>query len=579
MKRTALVVLLSVVAGALGGSLAFGTPFGINAHTAGTVLLDEVDALGVGWIRIDFIWSLVEPEQDVFDWALYDRIVRDANARGLKVYATIAATPAWATAGESAVGVPRDIDDWWDICYRAAARYRGQVAAWGMWNEPNLGQFWAGSRWEYQNVILLPGARAVHAADPAALVGGPELAHLNSADWDLWLQSCLGVAADDLDIATHHVYPSGVSASDVTDKLEVGGDYPWDPPSVREVVQDAGWWGKPFWLTETGAESHEAGEFAQSHFYYDLLGEWFPADGSKRWIDRMFFYELADDRNFPEITYGVLGEPPELIRKQAFWAYEDFVRTAVVSDAAVVGFNADLPLTPGISTAVVAQVRNEGTVAWVGGDGHRLTIDGLPPSWQVEGGSIAQGDVVPPGAVYELILNLTPPQADLDAPNRWSQITLRMALWDGTGFGSPRRETLGSGWHALPRFTVDPLSVVASQRDDVAFSVAVTSSSRVSYSWLLNGLEVEDGAVYSGATSNRLTVHGADRFNAGEYRCVARTDAGTVSSSPASLVLDGADGTGPREADGHAGGQEVRMPRFADVFPSVRVVPDVGGSH
>ncbi len=552
---------------------ASSSPFGINAHTAGATLLDEVEVLGVGWIRIDFIWLLVEPEQDVFDWSLYDRIVREADERGLKVYATIAGTPAWATTGESARGVPRDIDDWWDICYRAAARYRGQVAAWGMWNEPNLSQFWQGSRWEYQNVVMLPGARAVHAADQGALVGGPELAHLNSADWDLWLQSCLGVGADDLDVATHHVYPSGTSAADVSYKLEVGGDYPWDPPSVREVVQDAGWWGKPFWLSETGAESDEAGEFAQSRFFYDLLGEWFPENGSKRWVDRMFFYELADDRNHPEYSYGILDEPPELNRKQAFWAYEDFIRTAVVNDAAVIGFNADVPLTPGVSTAVVAQVRNEGTIAWVGGDGHQLTVDGLPPSWRVNGGSIPQGFSVPSGATVELILDLTPPLTDFGYPNRWWKVRLRMALDDGTGFGSPRRETLGSGWRPLPSFTVDPLSAVVAEGGDAVFSVAVTSSSSVTYTWVLNGLEIEDGAVYSGTQTNRLMVHSADRYNAGEYRCLARTGAGTISSSPASLVLDGTEGTGPRLAEGQATDEGGRTPRFEDVFPAVRLAP------
>ncbi len=97
MKRYLIVFVVLVVFGVLMVRTASSSPFGINAHTAGATLLDEVEVLGVGWIRIDFIWLLVEPEQDVFDWSLYDRIVREADERGLKVSATIAGTPAWAT--------------------------------------------------------------------------------------------------------------------------------------------------------------------------------------------------------------------------------------------------------------------------------------------------------------------------------------------------------------------------------------------------------------------------------------------------------------------------------------------------
>ena len=65
------------------------------------------------------------------------------------------------------------------------------MAAWGLWNEPNLPSYWQGSRREYIYQILIPGALAVRAADPSALVAGPDLAHLSSGSWDTWLREVL----------------------------------------------------------------------------------------------------------------------------------------------------------------------------------------------------------------------------------------------------------------------------------------------------------------------------------------------------------------------------------------------------
>ncbi len=43
-------------------------PFGIAVHIPNGTQLDLVNDVGADWIRIDFIWAFVEPEQDVFDW-------------------------------------------------------------------------------------------------------------------------------------------------------------------------------------------------------------------------------------------------------------------------------------------------------------------------------------------------------------------------------------------------------------------------------------------------------------------------------------------------------------------------------
>ena len=121
----------------------------------------------------------MEPVRGPRDYRVYDDIVREARARGIEVYANLVGTPAWATDGPPGIGVPRNVAVA-RLRLRSARRYRGRVKAWGVWNEPNLAGFWAGTRAQYVDVLLRPAAEEIRKADPDALVCGPELAHLKS---------------------------------------------------------------------------------------------------------------------------------------------------------------------------------------------------------------------------------------------------------------------------------------------------------------------------------------------------------------------------------------------------------------
>jgi len=263
------------------------SPYGICVHAPWNPIIqplfDEVQACGIDWIRIDFLWMWVEPGQDTWDWSLYDNLVAEARARGLRIFATMQHTPSWATSGSEITGVPNDAADFYDVCYQAASRYVDAIEHWGMWNEPNLDNFWEGTRQQYIDIILKNGANAVHTANPNAKVCGPELAHLTSGDkdWYAWLDDCIVQAFNELDIVTHHVYGGG-GHGEVTDKLEDPPSWPWDPPSVKQVLQDAGWLGNPVWLTETGWQSNDVGQTNQANYYTGLLNDWFTGNPDRR---------------------------------------------------------------------------------------------------------------------------------------------------------------------------------------------------------------------------------------------------------------------------------------------------------
>lgn len=307
------------------------SPYGINVHAPAGEQLRQLDAAadaGIGWIRIDLVWAFVEQSRGVHRWQLYDELMAAAEARGLQVLAILAYTPQWATDGSELAGVPRDPADWRRFVTRAVTRYRGRVDAWEVWNEPNLPHFWAGTRRQYLDLILLPAADAIRAADPLARVAGPGLAHLESREWYYWLRDVLAAAGDRLDVVTHHLYDRD-GHRDVTAKLDGSTPFANDPrlwpavsPSVREVLKHAGARDKPFWLTETGWESAQVGEGAQAQNYEGLLATWIGGARTRDWIDKIFFYELQDGAGTPW-TWGILH--PDGSPKAAWTALRDFV--------------------------------------------------------------------------------------------------------------------------------------------------------------------------------------------------------------------------------------------------------------
>ncbi len=311
-----------------------GSPYGINVHAPQNEqlerLFDSVERAGISWVRIDFIWAWVEPERGVFDWQVYDDIVAAAAARHLEVLAMVAFTPEWATDGPPFSGVPRDPREWEAFCQQAAERYGGRIRFWEVWNEPNLSEFWAGTRREYLDVILTPGARAIRAARSDAQIGGPALAHLTSGerDWYAWLAAVLQEAADDLDFLTHHAYDRD-GPDDLTEKLDGRTIFGSDPagwalvaPSLREVL-DAFSWSGPVWLTETGWTTSRLDEQRQALYYRGFLDQWFAGDTGRAWLSKVFFYELIDDPR-PEVSkYGILS--PNERPKPAYEAYRGFI--------------------------------------------------------------------------------------------------------------------------------------------------------------------------------------------------------------------------------------------------------------
>lgn len=521
-----------------------GTPeastFGVDAHIPSTQVADEISAAGIGWTRIDVVWALIEPEQDRYEWGLYDELLDRLESRGLRIFATVSGTPQWATAGSEFGGAPGDPADWRDFCYVLASRYAHRIDTWGFWNEPNLVHFWEGSRQQYLDEILRPGIEAVRTVDPEAMVAGPDLAHLSSADWDDWLGDIVSRTRDLLDVVTHHAYPSDGSSADVGEKLNEGGQFPWDPPSVRSVLDDAGWIQRPVWLTETGVESDEYGEVGQETFYRELLEDWFGVERSHSWLGRIFFYEMADPGTDPAFSFGILEGPPAHIRKLAFYAYQGFISSAIVDDAEVVIHGVPAIMGSRESVEVQIEVRNTGTSTWTVDDGHYLIFDVEDFGWTASVEPVAVTGPVEPGGTQLLNGRLASSLIQPHQPNRTVGVYARMVRIGGPRFGDAVWRAVTHTPHTPPVILGGPAQTSSPFNGSATFTVDAMSDSEITYQWRRHTVDLADNHRRSGSQGPELTLNAIGWADLGDYDCVITNAAGRVITGPARLTMTGA---------------------------------------
>lgn len=141
--------------------------------------------LGIRNSRSDaFHWFLVEPEKGKFDWRWSDAIVERNRKAGIRMLGILGSPPVWAAdptvvpthknAYMSARRKPASPDDWERYVHAVAARYRGKVAAWEIWNEvdwhpPVPAASFSGTTADYLE-LLKRAHRAIRSADPDAKI-------------------------------------------------------------------------------------------------------------------------------------------------------------------------------------------------------------------------------------------------------------------------------------------------------------------------------------------------------------------------------------------------------------------------
>jgi hypothetical protein len=198
------------------------------------------------------------PGQWVFD--RMDAYVDAAAAQGASVLCTLGSTPRWASArpdepgpyGPGCAAEPVRLAHWEEYVGRVATRYRGRIAAYELWNEPQFSDFardrgrpgfFSGS--VAQMVELARAARRVlDRVDPSARLATPGF--VNGPDrLDLFLSSG---GAELVQAVAYHCYAGG--SRQFIDQVA----------EVRQIMRRRGVAGLPFWNTECGVETYAPSE-------------------------------------------------------------------------------------------------------------------------------------------------------------------------------------------------------------------------------------------------------------------------------------------------------------------------------
>ncbi len=240
--------------------------------------LEVLRQAGVGLIRQEFNWAEFEPldpdehpELGQDAWVKYDHIVEAARDAGIEILARLDRAPSWATPGFDPrenpwmQAPPADNADFARFAGELAARYRGKVRYYQVWNEPNLFGEWGGqppNPADYLAMLRAVGG-AIREADPEArivLAGlaptietGPE----NLSDLLFLRQLYLLGAKGDFDVAASMSYGLWTGPRDfLIDDQRVNF-----PRAVlwREVMVEFGDAQTPVWATEYGWMSLPAG--------------------------------------------------------------------------------------------------------------------------------------------------------------------------------------------------------------------------------------------------------------------------------------------------------------------------------
>jgi polysaccharide biosynthesis protein PslG len=224
---------------------------------------------GVGWIRQELPWEQVEPlsKGQTTDpkfgdstWAKFDDIVERATGLGLNVILRIDTSPRWALPADApdGLGPPVDYADYWDFVGQVATRYKGRVAAYQVWNEPNLNSEWGRKPPDAAGYArLLRGAsEQIHSIDPSARVLMAAMAPTLTENADalnelVYLQQLYDAGArGSFDVLAVQAY--GLRGGPDDPRIDTSDVTFSRPLLVRQLMERNGDAATPVWATEMG---------------------------------------------------------------------------------------------------------------------------------------------------------------------------------------------------------------------------------------------------------------------------------------------------------------------------------------
>lgn len=222
-------------------------------------------------------WGFIEKDKGIFDWHSVDTWVAAALAHGVQLDYVFLNTPQWASTrpsercnrGPIGCAAPPDDADWKQFVTALVTRYKGKIASYEMWNEPNAIGFFTGTPADMAHLVSL-AYPIIKSIDPNAIVVSPAP---SSTGWptpyDKWLDEYFKAGGGRYtDVVAWHAY-----AGRTTQPASPPEDVAAQINKVRTVMDRHGLSGVPLWDTEGGwgNDSQLPDERAQA----DFLMRWY----------------------------------------------------------------------------------------------------------------------------------------------------------------------------------------------------------------------------------------------------------------------------------------------------------------
>jgi hypothetical protein len=262
MRLVNLFLLLSVLLAALFGSSAAAQtnagrpPFRYGIIVSNAVHFPQAAGLGFGWVKIYVSWKSIESSKGNFG-NYPDYAIQQAHMNNLQVVASIFDIPDYESGNPPPSSMPNDFGD---FMYQLASHFQGQIAAYEIWNEPNVDSTWG---WGNPDASILTAMikaayPKVKQADPGALVVSGGLSNTldgngSSAISDLtYLQQMVqdGIVGN-VDAIGIHPYPGPCDPA-ATSCAASGGVMFRRAEQEHDTLVQAGAGNVPLWITEAG---------------------------------------------------------------------------------------------------------------------------------------------------------------------------------------------------------------------------------------------------------------------------------------------------------------------------------------
>lgn len=278
---------------------------------------------GVGWVRLDFLWSDIEPEEDKFDFSKYDYLVELLRNKGIHILGILHYSTDWASSCGQWNCAPKDNKIFVKYAAEVIKRYKTKVKHWEVWNEPDSATYWQQQDGLKSYCILLKDVYlAAKNIDPDCKILNGGIANGLTSINHLYDNGAGGY----FDILNIHIFQSPINRG----AIKAVTSY---PKLAYKIMKRNGDGNKKIWITEIGCPGVKRGlrtnnwwmgrnpsESQQAKWLKEVYSELL----KNKQVEKIFWAFFQDTKNHWENGVDYFGLVRcNYSRKSSFNAYQE----------------------------------------------------------------------------------------------------------------------------------------------------------------------------------------------------------------------------------------------------------------